>query len=1763
MLKSHGLPLPLLVWLVSLHTLKHQKHRIDVSREAASEPDVAADNDVARGAKVWALVRVSEIRIYHAMLKIPGEAKRQLKFWQQVTDKSLHGEAFLFDIEDVLPLPEPVDVQQFGESRFRSFVAQLEMEQGPRLWTALGEAISENVWAGSEPPKLVLRAAEPYIRKVLNKTWGTILLPHLPSKKGEGTSGLTMGWDLLGVCPGDVPTIPDYVHSFPDHKDCLDLSTSVLDSAIDMLQSYGSSVLQEANIFDNVEYDAVQRCVAAFQALLEGLDPSAFARSAREMTGKGNAFWKSSRRPYQAAFLVKAVTMASLLQNSSSMHEVLRQAAAMILPQVLHNPFKNMLDTCKLCVPHASTISRWKLLLDGGFMLLQRRLNESLHSGIASSGKGGVCRFLMADASTQHGREFEHIMLANIRKADLARLYRSVRSLLDQWNAVDDDDSAALQAEESIMADLSDSISEHHLPLMALGSGRTSLQDKFMSVMYAMMLESGYSAEGLRAFAQEVCCGTFDLGVEFSLNTIMPAPFLKLFPWYVSDEPEQERFCGGHALGEDGFDVLPEAEEAPDVEISLQGMLSIPGPLHILHNASRLLLTQLPYLGQALPKLVALSRFLASKTYKQRLLETCFATPVSRTFAPDFNRFHAKVNEGRWGSVAFAIPEILHLQVPLRRYWNLRAFNHFSDDAQQREIGEQGPTAVKLESVNETIESAEFWAQLQTLERLFSVVRELFEWLEACPCHYKRKPPPDRPDVKKRWMSCPLRGRRLAEISCGGFFEVVNRLCLANAAQLYVDLPESLPEECRAACLLDYEHGRGHLTFQLTLKLSCFLQPPLLLLGLGHHDSENPDSPREVMQRCLGSECQHPQVLQLSEGSLREEADLFIQGEDLSLLENLELFVASFRFAWGTERKVEGGHAQVHMYAAGRRNRTEATDSLALRLGEIKRVLTSEDTTSFIECIQVARNPQKLIARLGLSRHPACALAKHGWDRIYRKVVYHADPYSLYNRQQPVLYISKEPVRAHDRHVPLMDRRESEADLAPELLEIQRVLALRHLKKQLETLCKDAEQRVMCSCQIPAVALKLLLEWLAPAKYAQRQPPETPVDAAAPRLEQTLVSAAARDSVEDVVFFRIVSCGLSRAHLAAPGDFQSNDVGILLLRNDGPGEAAESFKIETSGMKLQSDVVRACDLQAFPMVLSLSSLTLPQLRSFKIWKESTADVQVNKDEGTSHVLAVAPAPLMTVREQLELADCSMFELVEKLCNDGWECMVARTPALQTEASNMPYRVGEQKRWWLSLADVSDPHNTRLRAYVRALLTADNHHCDVAHFQTLADYLRIVDPHELAVLEDKQRKARKRKSAHMQVLMDMDDWDILETQPKPKAKRSRKKGPAPKRARRKQPLAAIESQTNPALALDDAALAAGDGDDVVDGALRASEVVEAAALEDDGSQASEISSDELLQELRAVMVEGDGDGEPVRAEGAAVDVDAAAGDSDDKGPSDSSSSSSSSSSDSDSGSTGSDSGGSGSGGERPAAKSKAGRKGPKPKAKAKGKAKPSARSIVVAAGSRDKSNRVEYGLHHLVPRFKDSVLVGYQMTCCVSGHNTSAKCTREMSVSVAGSAEDCRRILKAWVLLGHSLSTREEHMDRSSRDSLQEALKQGTLLSEKELDSILAMSEDSEIVAPFCEPDKKSKKKKNLLGGAGSVPRHIHEDMESLASSGGVPITTLAQRQRNKLTSSTSYGVPSSLQTALTHGYIGPNLPPPRGYYWAYHGGSWMLKIRGG
>ena len=189
------------------------------------------------------------------------------------------------------------------------------------------------------------------------------------------------------------------------------------------------------------------------------------------------------------------------------------------------------------------------------------------------------------------------------------------------------------------------------------------------------------------------------------------------------------------------------------------------------------------------------------------------------------------------------------------------------------------------------------------------------------------------------------------------------------------------------------------------------------------------------------------------------------------------------------------------------------------------------------------------------------------------------------------------------------------------------------------------------------------------------------------------------------------------------------------------------------------------------------------------------------------------------------------------------------------------------------------------------------------------------------------------------------------------------------------------------------------------------------------------------------------------------------------------------------------------------------------------------------------------------------------------------CIRELSVNVAGGEEKCRRVLKAWALLGPSLASRDEHMSKQNRQVFIDALEQGSLLDEEELDNIAnsvagepaagvgSQNTSTGVLSPFrpaaIPKTKSGQPKKRLLGTAGSVSRDVHQRMEELAAQGGIPVSTLPQRQRNKLTSGTNYFVPAELKEALDNGYLHPNLAPPLGMQWCYQNATWRLQIRGG
>lgn len=367
---------------------------------------------------------------------------------------------------------------------------------------------------------------------------------------------------------------------------------------------------------------------------------------------------------------------------------------------------------------------------------------------------------------------------------------------------------------------------------MVLGSMRGALIDKVTVVLHAFMLESGLTCQDLQSFCQQVCVATSDLGVEFDLSKAPAFCVRDVWPWY-DDKPPEEGIVQADAEA-DGFDVV-EHYLGLDARLSLRHMMAVPGILHIIHNASDDLLKAAPLLGESGVQLASLSTFLREPHTRSRLLEACFNGRVSSAFKKDFSTYRAKVNTGRWGSVAFACASILEIEKPLRRFWSMQ--NYLRIPQHHGAGGEDEDVARKqLKEVDEIIDAPIFWARMLVLNELFSLVRRCFWWTESCPCHghLDRDLYPD--DVVKEWDKCPLRGCRLPELASGCFFENFEGIYNMTAAQLLDKMPRDVDDAVWAECMREFEAGRTHLAFIFTLKLAAFQEAPLCLFAIGHYD---------------------------------------------------------------------------------------------------------------------------------------------------------------------------------------------------------------------------------------------------------------------------------------------------------------------------------------------------------------------------------------------------------------------------------------------------------------------------------------------------------------------------------------------------------------------------------------------------------------------------------------------------------------------------------------------------------------------------------------------------------------------------------------------------------------------------------------------------------------------------------------------------------------------------------------------------------------
>jgi len=148
--------------------------------------------------------------------------------------------------------------------------------------------------------------------------------------------------------------------------------------------------------------------------------------------------------------------------------------------------------------------------------------------------------------------------------------------------------------------------------------------------------------------------------------------------------------------------------------------------------------------------------------------------------------FEGWIHEGRWGTVAFSIPELLRVQHTLRFGWDKALFlgGEAGDDT------EDG--SVFTRSVDEAINSRAWRAWALMIDQVCRIMRKATVWVECCPCHkgfleqHRLEELPDL--VKKGIATCPVRCRLTQELPSGELMDAVDTAARASAAQLLVGL---------------------------------------------------------------------------------------------------------------------------------------------------------------------------------------------------------------------------------------------------------------------------------------------------------------------------------------------------------------------------------------------------------------------------------------------------------------------------------------------------------------------------------------------------------------------------------------------------------------------------------------------------------------------------------------------------------------------------------------------------------------------------------------------------------------------------------------------------------------------------------------------------------------------------------------------------------------------------------------------------------------
>ena len=827
--------------------------------------------------------------VYHDLaLQVQPGQREQYSYWSSVFGP-MDGRLYYFELLDVVAFKEPIEIPVAVFHRLQSFFVELDLRSPARMAQVLrDQGVDLPPWF-DENDHLCLRMPSAFAYMASIGAWQSLAVPnprldYLFHRQRRERSTV-VGWKCCLQLQSDFPAVPRSAAQEAFREEPLPLTARNALEAADVIRALAQKLnLQDQGPEGRLLLDQCRQAACVLQSFHDQLDPVSMQHGALEMRGRAGC----SKLPYQAHFLVQCMMLTYHMRDAAALKKVLARAVQVVVPRAFAHAILEPLQDGTMKIPSASTLSRARLTTDVAFMLSVRSANARQSDN--------VVRYVMVDSSVQGHHDLELIRCVCLDTLKAEQMFHKALDLFQLWREPEQDpavpDAERVREERDLMASIADGLSTHLLPSVVLGGGHTSLWHKYHAVAHAMWLETG-AAPLLETFSKSVFAFTTDQGVETGLCKVPILRASSVLPWMPVPEDE----AGDH-------DWAPAADLAGQhyaAVIDFTQAVGVPGMLHIVHNSTNDLSKAVQHFDEIISQMTALSRLLRKRDSKARLLETCFSDHVGRFLQDEIRRFSAKLHTGRWGTIAACVEELLQVEAPLRFGWDLAKFGR----------NRQQEDSVDVAVVDAAVKSSFFWGFLHMLKILTDVVQTAMHWSESCPCHWGL----DRRIAKvnklqKQWLSCPLKGCRGPELASGGFLEVLRDLAETSAGQLLTQLPRDVGPAERATLLQEFERGRAHLLFVLSMRLEHWRHEPWKAFACGHFEDTKR---KEAFQECLSMRPSHPLLQELHQPAMADEARQYITGAQPSVheLPLLSSFMAKLAFCPTAERAVEGDHAQV------------------------------------------------------------------------------------------------------------------------------------------------------------------------------------------------------------------------------------------------------------------------------------------------------------------------------------------------------------------------------------------------------------------------------------------------------------------------------------------------------------------------------------------------------------------------------------------------------------------------------------------------------------------------------------------------------------------------------------------------------------------------------------------------------------------------------------------------------------------------------------